>query len=427
MGLAPGNREDLPRAPLELLHPLSLPGTAATGAEILAELPREQALPLFSLYRAALLWSSAKAGEEGMGGDVARLERHALARLGRGECWPAAAIIAFHVASPPSEDRSELARACLCVADWALSVSAPNTALAFAGLAALVWPGHPRYAWTYGRLLRGRGRMREAEHWFRRSHRIAVWLGDWEAQAKSLNSLGVLSYLTGNYRRAETRLVRALALAAKRGLRAARGEILHDLFVLELNRQEFVRAEEYASGALRHYLPNHDRLPALAHDLACLWMDQGHFARALPLLRAVVRHLEEPLERFQTFAAAVRAAGGAGDAAAFEWAWARAQEAATQFDETRMRSAALVDLGRGASSLGRWAEAVVAFEEARTVAKDRGEAGVVVTAEAGLAAAGAGQGADTPARPPRQTGQARADVVAREVIDALQPLRSVAA
>lgn len=416
-------RAELPRAPLELLHPLALPSAAATGVEILSELPRAQAMPLFTLFRATLAWSAGASDGE----DVGRVERHALSRLGEGGCWPGIAVVAMNVSAPPGEDRDEVARACLSLADWALSQKAQGTALAFAGLAALVWPRHPRYAWVYARLLRGNGRMREAEQWFRRSHRIAVWLGDWEAQVKSLNSLGVLSYLTGNYRRAESRLTRALALASKRGLRLSRGEILHDLFVLELNRQEFARAEAYAAGALRHYLPKHDRLPALAHDLACLWLDQGHFSRALPLLRAVIRHMDEPAERFQSYAAAARAAGGAGDETAFEWAWRAAHDTAAQFDESRMRGAALVDLGRGASSLGRWPEAIQSFERARFVAARHGETGVLVTAEAGLTAAAAERGVDTPARPQRRSGAGSADAVAREMIDALQPLRPVAA
>jgi tetratricopeptide (TPR) repeat protein len=423
MGRTRRSRADLPRAPLELLHPLALPSAGVTGVEILSELPRAQALPLFSLYRAALSWSAGASSGEDVGG----VERHALARLGEGGCWPAAAVIALFVSGPPGDDRDEIARACLALADWALSQQAQETALAFAGLAALVWPGHPRYAWTYGRLLRGRGRMREAEHWFRRSHRIAVWLGDWEAQVKCLDSLGILFYLTGNYRRAEVRLARALALATKHGLHRLRGEVLHDLFALELERQDFGRAEEYAACALRHYLPGHDRLPALAHDLACLWMNQGHFLRALPLLRAVVRHLDEPSERFQTYAAAARAAGGAGDRDAFDWAWSEAHETAARFDESRIRGAALVDLGRGASSLGRWTEAVQAFERARFVAAQHGETAVLVTAEAGLTAAFAERGVDIPARPQQRRGIASADRVAREMIDALQPLRPVAA
>jgi hypothetical protein len=221
------SRAELPRAPLELLHPLALPAATPTGVEILSELPRGVALPLFSLYRAALSWSAGPSSGE----DVSSIERHALARLGEGGCWPGAAVVAMHVAAPPGEERDEIARACLALADWALSQRAQETALAFAGLAALVWPRHPRYAWVFARLLRGRSRMREAEHWFWRSHRIAVWLGDFEAQVKCLNSLGVLSYLTGSYRRAEARLTRALALASRRGLGLARCEVLHDLFV----------------------------------------------------------------------------------------------------------------------------------------------------------------------------------------------------
>jgi len=423
MGRTRRSRSDLPRAPLELLHPLALPSAAPSGVEILAELPRAQALPLFSLYRAALSWSAGTShGEE-----VETVERHALARLGEGGCWPGAAVVAMHVSAPPGDDRDEIARACLALADWALSQQAQETALAFAGLAALVWPGHPRYAWTYGRLLRSRGRVREAEHWFRRSHRIAVWLGDWEAQARSLNSLGVLSYLTGNYRRAENRLARALAVAAKRGLRLARGEILHDLFALAITQQDFRRAEDYASSALQCYLPGHDRLPALAHDLGCLWMEQGYYARALPLLQAVVGHFDEWSRKLQSYAAAARAAGGAGDEAAFAWASARAWDAAARMDDCRMCGAELVDLGRGAASLGLWDEAIAAFRRARTLAEAHGASDVLMRAEAGLTAAATGCSVDHPVRRSRRAGEGPGDAVARTMIDALRPLRPIAA
>jgi len=123
----------------------------------------------------------------------------------------------------------------------------------------------------------------------------------------------------------------------------------------------------------------------------------------------------------------VRAAGGAGDRDAFEWAWKGAHETAIRLDESRIRGAALVDLGRGASSLGRWTDAVQAFERARMVAARHSETSVLVTAEAGLIAAVAEQGVDSPARPQERKGTARADVVAREMIDALKPLRPVAA
>lgn len=423
MGVSPRRRDDLPRAPLELLHPLALPGGEAAGIEILAELPRREGVPLFSLFRAALSWSSGASSGE----DVGALESHALARLAEEGCWPAAAVIAMNVAEPPGDDRDEIARACLCVADWALSQSAPNTALAFAGLAAIVWPRHPRYAWTYARLLRGSGRMREAEQWFRRSHRIAVWLGDWEAQVRSVNSLGVLSYLAGNYRRAETRLTRALALASKHRLRVAQGEVLHDLFALALTRQEFAQAEKYAANALQCYLPRHDRLPALAHDLGCLWTEQGHYARALPLLQAVANCFDDWGAKLQSYAAAARAAGGAGDEAAYVWTSRKALEAAGMTDEFRMGGAELVDLGRGAASLGRWDDAVSAFTRARHIAAAKGAADVLVHAEAGLVAASSESRVDAPARQSSRVRQGPGDAVARMMIHALQPSHPVAA
>jgi hypothetical protein len=244
---------------------------------------------------------------------------------------------------------------------------------------------------------------------------------------KSLNSLGVLSYLTGSYRRAESRLTRALAVATKHGLQRARGEVLHDLFALALTRHEFTRAEAYAAEALQCYLPRHERLPALAHDLGCLWTEQGHYARALPLLQAVATHFDEPSRRLQSYAAAARAAGGAGDDEAFTWASRKAWEAAAVVDEFRMGGAELVDLGRGAASLGHWEEAVAAFKRARTIAEAVGAADVLVRADAGLTSATVECSLDGPARHRPNTPDGAGDVVARRMIDALQPPRSMAA
>jgi tetratricopeptide (TPR) repeat protein len=239
--------------------------------------------------------------------------------------------------------------------------------------------------------------------------------------------MGVLSYLTGNYRRAEARLARALALASKRGLRLSRGEILHDLFALAITQQDFTRAEQYASSALQCYLPGHDRLPALAHDLGCLWVEQGHYSRALPLLQAVVGHFDEWSQKLQSYTAAARAAGGAGDEAAFAWASPKAWEAAAKIDEHRMSGAELVDLGRGAASLGRWDEAIAAFSQARTFAEMHGASDVLIRAEAGLSAAVAGRSDDSPARYSRRTMKGEGDAVAQKMINALQPSRPIAA
>src|SRR4051812_12780537 len=299
MGARHGSGSDLPRAPLQMVHPAAIPGAAVPGAEIVAELESGEGVVLCSLFRAALAWSNDPAGPIS---ELAEVEEHALARLDDGDCWPAAALIAAQLAGG-RVDRTRVAQACLCVAEWALERNAGGTALAYTLLAALVCPCHPRYAWAAGRMLRSHGRTREAEFWLTRSQRLAVWTGDACTQVKALNSLGVLACVRGSHATAEHRLAEALDLASRHGLREAEGEVLHDMMLVQLGRQDLVRAEEYAIRAVEKYLPGHHRLPALANDIACLWMDQGYFARALPVLRSVLVHLRDPAERFQTYAA----------------------------------------------------------------------------------------------------------------------------
>ncbi len=418
MGARHRSTSDLPHAPLQMVHPAAIPGASVSGSEILRELPSAEGMVLFSLFTTAFFWSS---GAESRVPELASVERQALAQLNECACWAGIAVIARHLAGTAPADRDELAQACFCVADWASGRNARETALAFTLLSALIVPRHPRYAWAVGRMLRGHGRMREAEFWLRRSHRLAVWTRDAYAQGLSLNSLGVLAHLSGNNARAERRLEKALLIACRHSLSTLEGKVLHDLMVIETDRQDFARAEEYAARALDKYLPDDERLPALAHDAACLWMDQGLFERALPMLRAIVPHLTGSPEQFQTYAAAARAAGGANDEAAFEWAWAGAHAAATRYPESHMRAAAYVDLGRGASSLGRWTEASAAFERAVAVAWARGEADVLFKAEAGLEAVRRHEGADVraPAGAARRT--LSSDAVARTMLRALQP------
>jgi tetratricopeptide (TPR) repeat protein len=416
MGARRGSGSDLPRAPLQMVHPAALPGAAVPGAEIVAELESGEGVVLCSLFRAALAWSNDPAGSIS---ELAEVEEHALARLDDGDCWPAAALIAAQLAGG-RVDRVQVAQACFCMAEWALERNAGATALAFTLLAALVCPRHPRYAWAAGRMLRGHGRTREAEFWLERSQRVAVWTGDAVAHSKALGSLGVLAYVAGNYGKAERTLVEALSVAARNGLREHEGAVLHDLMVMEIERQDFPRAEAYGIRAVEKYLPGHARLPALAHDIGFLWMEQGNFARALPVLRSVVAHLADPAERFQSYAAAARAAGAVGDEAEFTTAWTGAQECAAIVGLDRLRAAALLDLGRGAASLGRWDTAIETLGRAVAIAEQRAESDVRLKAESALDSARKRVGADKHARSLSRRGSP-ADQVAHEVILALAP------
>ncbi|HEX6747009.1 MAG TPA: hypothetical protein VF092_06895 [Longimicrobium sp.] len=402
-----------------MVHPAAIPGASVSGSEILRELPSAEGVVLFSLFTTALFWSC---GAENRVPELAAVERQALAQLNECACWAGIAVIARHLASTTPADRDELAQACFCVADWASGHNARETALAFTLLAALIVPRHPRYAWAAGRMLRSHGRMREAEFWYRRSHRVAVWMRDAYGQSISLSSLGVLAYIAGSQSKAERRLEKALLVASRHGLRILEGEILHNLMLLEMERHEFARAEEYAARVVERYLPDHERLPALAHDIACLWMEQGHFARALPVLCSLVPRFTDPVEKFQVFAALVRAAGGAGDKAAFASAWVGADACLPLVQEESLHAGAFLDLGRGAASLASWDQAVSAFQRAELIARSRGEADVLFKVESALDAVRRREGADHSARTvPQRYGTAAADSIARNVIQALQP------
>jgi tetratricopeptide (TPR) repeat protein len=262
--------------------------------------------------------------------------------------------------------------------------------------------------------------MREAEFWLRRSHRVAVWTGDAYAQSLSLSSLGMLSYTAGNHKKAERRFSRALVVANRHGLRVLEGEILHNFMILEMARQDYASAEGYVSQVLERYLPDHERLPALAHDIACLWMDQGYFDRALELIRAVPSRIDLPAEKFQAFCAAVRAAGGAGDEPAYRWAWSGAVETRMAIGASA-RAGALFDMGRGAWSLGQWEDAISAFEATISAARARGESDMLFKAEAALEVVRRREGADSRHIPEQPRRPAPTDANARDVIRVLQP------
>jgi hypothetical protein len=90
-------------------------------------------------------------------------------------------------------DGDRLAYACLAIAEWAISIGAGATAILFVETAALVNPFNPRRAYLAGRVLRERGRMREAERWLRRSIRLAAGTHDAEVHEMAVEALRGIS------------------------------------------------------------------------------------------------------------------------------------------------------------------------------------------------------------------------------------------
>lgn len=386
------SRSRAPRA-AEFTTPLTIPGGAVAGAEVVRELAPEVSLTVWQALRSVLMWA---AEEPASRGDLfepcamADWERELLEAEWDDELRCPLAVVVGELREPARASSESLARACLCVADWAITHGAVGTALCFAEAAALAWPDHPRYAWTAGRMLRTHGRLREAEQWFKRASRIASPIGDWEGHALAVNSLGNLLYEAGNYPAAIRTLKDAVRLARKHHLRQLEGEILHDLFAVTMWSGDHDQAEEIAKATLEIYQTGHPRLAALAHDVAALWIRRGSFNRALAVLKELPGFIEAPEERVRVLASLAHAAGACGDAESFAEAAATVKTMSADEGIARHAAPALLEVALGAWSLGESAAAVEWLEEAVSLGRRSGEADVQLTAESALNAVRAG-------------------------------------
>jgi tetratricopeptide (TPR) repeat protein len=371
----------------EFRAPRSIPGGEVAGAELVRELPAEVALPAWQTLRSVLSWAAAEPGWRHELFDPAAMEEWEIELLQAD--WepdlrlPLAVIVGLLV-SPEDAPPERMARACLCVTDWALEHGAVSTGLAFAEAAALSWPDQPRYAYTCGRLLRTHGRTREAEEWMRRVVRVARLNGDWDAQALGLNSVGNTLADRGNYRDAIRAHQSALRLTRKYRLIDREGEVLHDLFAASSYTGDYENAEEFARAALERYGTSHHRLATLAHDVAFLWMTRGHFARALPVFAALATHFVQPRPRLHALASAARAAGACEKAELYDDFAGQVLEIAEPPFAREGLAHATYQLALGASSLGRWGKAENLLLRAAELARATGEDDVLQQSESAL-------------------------------------------
>jgi tetratricopeptide (TPR) repeat protein len=373
----------------DFTSPLTVPGGEVAGTEIVRELPPELALTVWQVLRSVLLWAAEVPAQRG---DL--FERRAMeqweAELLQGtfdaELRYPLAVIVGELADPEAAAPEQLAHACLCVTEWALAHNATRTALAFTEAAALCRPDHPRYAWMAGRMLRTHGYRREAEQWIKRSVRVAGSRGDWETQTLGLNSLGNVFAEAGNYRQAAETQSQALRIARKHRLREREGEVLHDLFVATAHLGDLEGAENYALGALEIYRSGHSRLLLLAHDVAVLWMQRGQYDRALPVLLALSDHSGTPRDRILVLASGAWAAGMCGEETDYQRIAREVLAMADQSVGGQGVPRALYEVGLGAWGLGRWEFAEDLLARAEAAARDRGEADIIIEAEASLSA-----------------------------------------
>ncbi|HEX2206475.1 MAG TPA: hypothetical protein VHG93_02275 [Longimicrobium sp.] len=381
------NRAELPPSPVELAYPLAVPDATVLGAVILYDAPESFALHVLRAVQLVFAWA---AGPDASGAvfDAEDLDAWEVSVLRTRDVdealWAPVSVIAGELARPSEVDPERLAHACLAVSDWALGCDAHGTAVLFAEAAAVVWPNNARLAWIVGKLHREQHQFGRAETWLRRASRVAVWTGDWELQAQAINSLANLKVHLGDFAGGRELLLSAERLAKRRRLRERRAKVLHDLFVVSTYTGQFQDAEAHATAAFSAYGPDHPDLINLAFDVSHFWKQQGQFARALAVLKALRGRFPDEDRQLRVLASTARAAGAMGEVDTFHRAWTDAWALLDRGVVDHLRAAAPLELGLGALSLGLWDYAEYALVTARDAAGELREGDTLAEAEASL-------------------------------------------
>jgi tetratricopeptide (TPR) repeat protein len=360
------------------------------GVTVLDEVEGELGLLLWETYRDVVVWAGTPVRERGglfsPGAHAARI-----AELERAGADPpldrALRDAALVVADPRRAQEAEVMGACSQAAEWAEKRGFPETAITLATAAALVSPAHAGAALRVGQIARKKGEYARAETWFRRTIALGRRAGDWASYAEGCLELSRLYRLRGSaasVQRFYLRGVRAARRHAlhdilKRWLRPppphdsfkVEPQALHDLFALAAYNGRSGEAQEVAKLALGACGAGHPRLAALAHDVAHFWVDQGRFAPALDVLRAVLPHVTDASARLAVLADLARAAGGAGDRQAFEEAWEQVWTAEERDPHSMFGH--WLQLARGARSLRDWPRAKQAVRAARSARASMGQ------------------------------------------------------
>ncbi|CAA9361854.1 MAG: hypothetical protein AVDCRST_MAG68-4515 [uncultured Gemmatimonadetes bacterium] len=364
--------------------PLIRGSESLEGMDILREVGSEAGVLLWQSYRNVMFWAtaepearaklfSAEAGRK-------RLAEIAAARIPQDLVDPLTAIAGLLAAADTTPGET-VADACIAIARWAGEERNGAAALSFTQAAALAMPRSAAMALKVGQVARERGEVARGETWFRHAIMISRQVGDWDTYARAYLALGNMAVKRGSFPVAHRMHIKALRAARRKGLPALQGRAAHDLFVVALETGRHAQAEDYAKMAFRAYGPTDSRVPMLAHDVAYLWMEQGYFARALPVFEAVRPHFTVVTERLSLVANIARAAGGIGDREVFRKAWVEASRLAKDPEARAAIPGSMLDLAQGAASLGEWDRAEQAAEQSLAAARDQRQAKVMFSAE----------------------------------------------
>ncbi len=324
------------------------------------------------------------------------LAREALAAPGLGE--PLKVLLAVS-ATPERAEAGSVAEACAAVAEWAEGRDMKEAAVQFAEMAARVEPEVSRRAYTPGRLCRRIGAHRRAALWYTRAARLARRArrlgvkGSEVDFANALLGLGNLELDLGRFEKAERHYRKAIRASLRVGRKSLAGAGHHNLLALMIASHRLEEAGEHAHQAVALYPAGHPRFPALAHDVALLWLNHGYFSSALPVFEKVLPWVERQRERILALACLARCAGAVKDHIRFERAAAEVLKLAATDNE--LADSSLYQVAEGARSFQAWERAEALATRALELAEARRNQPVAALAHSLLDALSTHQTGDT--------------------------------
>lgn len=364
-------------------------GSELPGNSILSELfaaGDAMGFHVWEVFRVVAIWIAAEedARPELFDGDDLEILTYQIIENQPVTDLPSSALVTILAGISESRPRdSEIAFACLTVAEWATANQHPETALGYFSLAAGV-ADTSRHAWTAGAMFRARGRVQLAGTWFRIAHDAATREKDWHTKVRSLLSYAGMALHIGKYRDAHRKLSKALRVSRRKRLTEFRAEVHHDLFVVGAVTGDHSLAHSNAEAAARHYGRKHPRLSRFAHDLALYWIERGDYPHALTVLLPLVENHfgDDPHLLLLALSSAARAAAGARERTTFDALVARFDDLrSTAPVEWPQLAPALLHVARGAIHLGDLAFAKECLTESSAAATRTEQPDVVSSAE----------------------------------------------
>ncbi len=411
---------------------LPVPPEPFPGWTNVQEVPGELGGMLLRFYRSVLLWAETPGAERGtlFGGGRA----DGLDSPPDGVPLAEAFRDLRAVRTEPGQVRpAAVSRACDAVSEWAEGEGHTGTALAWARAAASAYPPNVAAAHRVGIMARQRADYATAEAWLQHAGAMSRRHGDWYGFALSLNGLGNLHRIRGEFALARGHLVKALFAArrprgrvegGRKQLRHLEGEILHDLMTVAVYTSDYVGAERFAADAYERMRTGHCRLPVLAHDVAGLWMERGYFGRALQVFEAVLPFIRDSQARLLVCCNLVRCAGAERRADIYTRSaadvWALLREAGVG----SVRSGVFTNLARGAAGLRLWEDAERAAVLATEAAVARQEADQMVALPPLLESIRLHRYADAPPEPTSALEERTSRSLAVGLVEALTALRA---